>query len=57
VNQYNATYANPYLAAARGYVDAVIAPRETRHRVGQALRLLASKRRTGLPKKHGNMPL
>jgi propionyl-CoA carboxylase beta chain len=57
VNQYNATYANPYLAAARGYVDAVIAPRETRHRVGQALRLLATKRRTGLPKKHGNIPL
>jgi len=57
VNQYNATYANPYLAAARGYVDAVIAPRETRHRVGQALRLLATKRRTGPPKKHGNIPL
>jgi propionyl-CoA carboxylase beta chain len=57
VNQYNATYANPYLAAARGYVDAVIPPRETRHRVSQALTLLASKRRTALPRKHSNIPL
>jgi propionyl-CoA carboxylase beta chain len=57
VNQYNATYANPYLAAARGYVDAVIAPRETRQRMGHALRLLASKRETGPPRKHSNIPL
>jgi propionyl-CoA carboxylase beta chain len=57
VNQYNATFANPYLAAARGYVDAVIPPRETRQRVSQALRLLSSKRVTGLPRKHSNIPL
>jgi propionyl-CoA carboxylase beta chain len=57
VNQYNAMFANPYLAAARGYVDAVIPPRETRQRIGQALRLLATKRSTGLPRKHSNIPL
>jgi propionyl-CoA carboxylase beta chain len=57
VNQYNATFANPYLAAARGYVDAVIAPRETRQRVGHALRLLATKRQPGPPRKHSNIPL
>ena len=49
--------ANPYLAAERGYVDAVIHPHETRGEVVRALRLLRSKRETLPPKKHGNIPL
>ena len=44
-------------AAARGYVDDVIEPSETRPRVINALRMLASKRDTNPPKKHGNIPL
>jgi propionyl-CoA carboxylase beta chain len=57
VNQYNAMFGNPYIAAARGYVDSVIAPRETRQRVGEALRLLATKRMAAPRRKHGNIPL
>ena len=49
--------ANPYLAAERGYVDAVIHPHETRAEVVRALRLLRTKRETLPPKKHGNIPL
>ena len=48
---------SPYLAAARGYVDAVIPPRETRLRVAAAFRTLASKRVTGPVRKHSNIPL
>ncbi len=57
IADYEDTLANPYVAAERGYVDAVIAPRETRVEVVRALRLLASKRETLPPKKHGNIPL
>ena len=49
--------ANPYIAAERGYIDAVIAPHETRAEVVRALRLLRTKRETLPPKKHGNIPL
>jgi propionyl-CoA carboxylase beta chain len=57
VTEYDDTLANPYIAAERGYVDAVIAPHETRIEVVRALRLLRTKR-AGLPaKKHGNIPL
>ena len=52
------TLANPYVAAARGYVDDVIAPRETRPRLISALDMLQNKKRTAiLFKKHGNIPL
>jgi propionyl-CoA carboxylase beta chain len=57
VDDYDQALANPYLAAERGYVDAVITPHETRVEVVRALRLLRSKRETLPPKKHGNIPL
>ncbi len=49
--------ANPYIAAERGYVDAVIRPAETRSQVTRALRALRGKRQQMPPKKHGNIPL
>jgi propionyl-CoA carboxylase beta chain len=57
VAEYKAKFANPYAAAARGYVDDVIEPRRTRPMLIQALELLRSKRDTNPPKKHGNIPL
>ncbi len=57
IQEYEDHLANPYLAAERGYVDAVIQPHETRSEVVRALRLLRSKRETLPPKKHGNIPL
>ena len=57
VTEYEDTLANPYIAAERGYVDAVIRPAETRGQVIRALRALRSKRQTLPPKKHGNIPL
>ncbi len=57
IQEYEDHLANPYLAAERGYVDAVIHPHETRTEVVRALRLLRSKRETLPPKKHGNIPL
>ena len=57
IAEYEDTLANPYIAADRGYVDAVIPPSHTRVHVTRALRLLANKRQTLPPKKHGNIPL
>ncbi len=57
IAEYEDTLANPYVAAERGYIDAVITPHETRVEVVRALRLLATKRETLPPKKHGNIPL
>ncbi len=57
VTEYDDTLANPYIAAERGYVDAVISPHETRVEVVRALRLLRTKRATLPAKKHGNIPL
>jgi len=57
VTEYDDHLANPYLAAERGYIDAVIAPHETRTEIVRSLRLLRSKRETLPPKKHGNIPL
>ncbi|HET9517118.1 MAG TPA: acyl-CoA carboxylase subunit beta [Actinoplanes sp.] len=57
VQEYEDTLANPYIAAERGYVDAVIAPSQTRVQVTRALRMLRTKRETLPPKKHGNIPL
>ena len=57
INEYEDTLFNPYIAAERGYVDAVIRPAETRSQVTRALRALRTKRQTLPPKKHGNIPL
>ena len=57
VADYEAQFANPYVAAARGYVDDVIMPSETRPRLIAALEMLAGKRETNPRKKHGNIPL
>jgi propionyl-CoA carboxylase beta chain len=57
VADYEARFSNPYLAAGRGYIDAVIRPSETRARLIAALEVLATKRATNPPKKHGNIPL
>jgi acetyl-CoA carboxylase carboxyltransferase component len=57
VSDYETRFAHPYIAAARGYVDDVILPSETRPRLIAALRMLADKRETSPRKKHGNIPL
>jgi propionyl-CoA carboxylase beta chain len=57
VADYRAAFANPYIAAARGYVDDVIRPSETRPRLIRALAMLAGKREVNPRKKHGNIPL
>ncbi|MFW6204051.1 MAG: acyl-CoA carboxylase subunit beta [Actinomycetota bacterium] len=57
VQEYEETLANPYVAAERGYIDAVIPPSRTRVAITQALRALRTKRETLPPKKHGNIPL
>ncbi|SCX51666.1 propionyl-CoA carboxylase carboxyltransferase subunit [Klenkia marina] len=57
IAEYEDTLANPYIAADRGYVDAVILPSHTRIQVTKALRVLANKRQTLPAKKHGNIPL
>jgi len=57
VAAYRAEFANPFIAAARGYVDDVIRPSETRPRLIRALGMLAGKRDVNPRKKHGNIPL
>ena len=57
ITEYEDTLANPYVAAERGYVDAVIQPSSTRAHITRALRTLRTKRETLPPKKHGNIPL
>jgi propionyl-CoA carboxylase beta chain len=57
VAEYRAKFAHPYLAAARGFLDDIIDPRETRPRLIEALATLESKRDKNPPKKHGNIPL
>ena len=57
VAEYEAEFSNPYVAAARGYIDEVILPRETRPRLIRALEMLANKQDTNPRKKHGNIPL
>jgi len=56
-SHYRETFANPYKAAELGYIDDVIRPEETRPKIIQALEMLASKRDSNPPKKHGNIPL
>jgi propionyl-CoA carboxylase beta chain len=55
--EYRETFANPYVAAERGYIDGVIEPADTRRRLIMGLRLLETKNETMPPKKHGNIPL
>jgi propionyl-CoA carboxylase beta chain len=55
--EYREKFANPYVAAERGYVDEVIMPRDTRARLCAALALIGTKRDQNPPKKHGNIPL
>ena len=57
IEEFRQRFANPYIAAERGYVDAVIQPRETRKKLIQALAMLDGKRDKNPPKKHGNIPL
>jgi acetyl-CoA carboxylase carboxyltransferase component len=57
VKEYREKFANPYITASRGYVDDVIEPHETRPRLINGLEMLANKRDTNPPKKHGCIPL
>jgi acetyl-CoA carboxylase carboxyltransferase component len=57
IKEYEDLFSNPYQAAFRGYIDAVIAPRETRPRLIEALEIMCTKRELRLPKKHGNIPM
>jgi propionyl-CoA carboxylase beta chain len=56
VKSYREKFANPYVAAARGYIDDVIEPKETRPRLINALEMLSNKRDSNPAKKHGNIP-
>jgi propionyl-CoA carboxylase beta chain len=57
VEEFRDRFANPYVAAERGYVDSVIRPRDTRRKIIQALEMLDTKRDSNPRKKHGNIPL
>jgi propionyl-CoA carboxylase beta chain len=57
VEEFRERFANPYIAAERGWVDDVIQPRDTRPKLIAALRMLETKRDINPPKKHGNIPL
>jgi propionyl-CoA carboxylase beta chain len=57
VDEYRKKFANPYIAAERGYVDEVIEPARTRSKLIAGLRLLENKRDQNPPRKHGNIPL
>jgi propionyl-CoA carboxylase beta chain len=57
IQEYEDTLLNPYIAAENGYVDAVVAPSQTRSQIVRGLRHLRTKRESLPPKKHGNIPL
>jgi propionyl-CoA carboxylase beta chain len=57
IEEFRERFASPYVAADRGYVDAIIQPHETRKKLIQALAMLENKRDKNPPKKHGNIPL
>ncbi len=57
VAEFRSKFANPYIAASRGFIDEVIRPRQTRRKLAMALRTLQTKRDRNPPKKHGNIPL
>jgi propionyl-CoA carboxylase beta chain len=56
-SEYREKFANPYVAAERGYIDEIIEPKDTRRKLIQALEILHTKRDQNPPKKHGNIPL
>ncbi len=55
--EYKARFANPFVAAARGFIDDVIQPHETRKRICRSLAMLATKKLENPWRKHGNIPL
>jgi propionyl-CoA carboxylase beta chain len=57
VEEFRDKFANPYIAAERGFVDEIIEPKHTRRKLITALRMLDTKRDKNPPKKHGNIPL
>jgi acetyl-CoA carboxylase carboxyltransferase component len=57
IQEYEGLFSNPYVAAGRGYIDAVIQPSETRSRLIDALETMSGKRELRPPKKHGNIPM
>ena len=57
VEDYRVKFANPYRAAALGYIDEIIMPKDTRYKIIQALNMTQNKRKSNLPRKHGNIPL
>jgi propionyl-CoA carboxylase beta chain len=57
VEDYREKFANPYRAAALGYIDEIILPQDTRYKIIQALNMTQNKRKSNLPRKHGNIPL
>jgi len=57
IKEYEDLFSNPYQAANRGYIDAVIEPSETRPRLIDALEIMCTKRELRPPKKHGNIPV
>jgi propionyl-CoA carboxylase beta chain len=57
VSEFEEKFANPYIAAEKGFIDEIIEPARTRPKLIRALSLLQNKRDTNPPKKHGNIPL
>jgi len=57
IDEYTEKFANPFATASKGYIDAVIRPRETRPRVIEAFEMIENKRDINPPRKHGNIPL
>ncbi len=57
VDEYTEKFANPFITASKGYIDAIIRPSETRPRIIEALQVIENKRDTNPPRKHGNIPL
>lgn len=57
IAEYEDAFSNPYVAAERGYIEAIIQPSETRMRLVDALEVMCSKSETLPPKKHGNIPV
>ncbi len=57
VSEYRRKFANPYVAAQKGYIDEVLEPAETRPKLISALEMLVTKRESRPPKKHANIPL
>ena len=57
VEEYREKFANPYRAASLGYIDEIILPQDTRYKIIQALNMTHNKRKSNLPRKHGNIPL